>query len=41
VPAAHEPIIRRALPTGSDRIVTQSRARHRLPALLGYTDWSL
>ncbi|HEX2790838.1 MAG TPA: universal stress protein [Steroidobacteraceae bacterium] len=38
---AHEAIIRHALRVGSDLIVTQSRARHRLPALLGYTDWSL
>lgn len=38
---AHEAIIRRALRAGADLIVTQSRARHRLPALLGYTDWSL
>ena len=38
---AHESIIRRALRAGSDLIVTQCRARHRLPTLLGYTDWSL
>jgi universal stress protein E len=38
---AHEAIIRRALRAGSDLIVTQCRARHRLPLLLGYTDWSL
>jgi universal stress protein E len=38
---AHEAIIRRALRVGADLIVTRSRARHRLPALLGYTDWSL
>jgi universal stress protein E len=38
---ANEAIIRRALRSGADLIVTQCRARHRLPALLGYTDWSL
>jgi len=38
---ANEAIIRRARRAGSDLIVTQSRARHRAPALLGYTDWSL
>jgi universal stress protein E len=38
---ANEAIIRRAQRAGSDLIVTQSRARHRLPALLGYTDWNL
>ena len=38
---ANEAIIRRALRAGSDLIVTQSRPRHRLRALLGYTDWSL
>ena len=37
----HEAIIRRALRAGSDLIVTHCRARHRLPTLLGYTDWSL
>src|ERR1700685_1946208 len=37
---AHESIIRRALSARADLIVTQSRARHRLPTLLGYTDWS-
>jgi universal stress protein E len=38
---AHESIIRHALRWRADLIVTASRARHRLPALLGYTDWSL
>jgi universal stress protein E len=38
---AHESIIRHALRSRADLIVTPSRARHRLPALLGYTDWSL
>jgi universal stress protein E len=38
---APEAIIRRALRSGADLIVTHSRARHRLPALLAYTDWSL
>ena len=38
---AHESIIRHALRVRADLIVTPSRARHRLPALLGYTDWSL
>jgi universal stress protein E len=38
---AHESIIRRALRARADLIVTPCRARHRLPTLLGYTDWSL
>jgi universal stress protein E len=38
---AHESIIRHALRWRADLIVTPSRARHRLPTLLGYTDWSL
>jgi universal stress protein E len=37
----HESIIRRAQRSGADLIVTQCRARHRFPTLLGYTDWSL
>jgi universal stress protein E len=37
----HEAIIRRAQRSGADLIITHCRARHRFPALLGYTDWSL
>jgi universal stress protein E len=37
----HESIIRRAQGSGANLIVTQSRARHHFPTLLGYTDWSL
>jgi len=37
----HEAIIRHALHVGADLIVAKCRARHRLRALLGYTDWSL
>ncbi len=36
-----EAILRRAAATGADLIVAPRRARHRLPALLGYTDWEL
>src|ERR1700688_1741742 len=34
----HESIIRRAQGSGADLIVTQCRARHHFPTLLGYTD---
>ncbi len=37
----HESIIRHALRARADLIITPSRAHHRLPTLLGYTDWSL
>jgi universal stress protein E len=37
----HESIIRRAQRSGANLIITQCRARHRFPTLLGYTDWSL
>jgi universal stress protein E len=38
---AYEAILRRAVKIGADLIVAPRRARHRLPALLGYTDWEL
>jgi universal stress protein E len=37
----HEAIVRAAKKADADLIVVQARRRHRLPALLGYTDWSL
>jgi universal stress protein E len=37
----YEAILRRAVAIGADLIVAPRRARHRLPALLGYTDWEL
>jgi len=36
-----EAIVRRAAAIGADLIVAPRRDRHRLPALLGYTDWEL
>ena len=37
----YEAILRRAAAIGADLIVAPRRERHRLPALLGYTDWEL
>ena len=37
----YEAILRRAVAIGADLIVAPRRDRHRLPALLGYTDWEL
>ncbi len=37
----YEAILRRAAAIGADLIVAPRRQRHRLPALLGYTDWEL
>lgn len=37
----YEAILRRAAAMGADLIVAPRRARHRLPLLLGYTDWEL
>jgi universal stress protein E len=37
----YEAILRRAVAIGADMIVAPRRDRHRLPALLGYTDWEL
>jgi len=37
----YEAIVRRAVAIGADLIVAPRRDRHRLPALLGYTDWEL
>lgn len=37
----HEAIVREALRADANLIVVQARGRHRLPALLGYTDWRL
>ena len=37
----YEAILRHASAMGADLIVAPRRARHRLPALLGYTDWEL
>ncbi len=37
----YESIIRRATAVKADLIVVQKRGHHRLPALLGYTDWEL
>ena len=37
----YEAVIRRAMAIGADLIVAQKRGHHRLPALLGYTDWEL
>jgi len=36
-----EAILRRAVAIKADLIVAPCRARHRLPGLLGYTDWEL
>ncbi|MGO9512822.1 MAG: universal stress protein [Steroidobacteraceae bacterium] len=36
-----ESILRRAVAIGADLIVAPRRDRHRLPTLLGYTDWEL
>ena len=38
---AYEAIARRAVALGADLIVAPRRDRHRLAALLGYTDWEL
>jgi universal stress protein E len=37
----YEAIVRRAQATGADLIVTSKQGHHRLPALMGYTDWEL
>ena len=37
----YEAILRRAAAIGADLIVAPRRERHRMPALLGYTDWEL
>jgi universal stress protein E len=37
----YEAVVRRALGIKADLIVVQKRGHHRLPALLGYTDWEL
>lgn len=37
----YEAILRHASAMGADLIVAPRRARHRLPVLLGYTDWEL
>ena len=37
----YEALIRRAVAIDADLIVVQKRGHHRLPALLGYTDWEL
>jgi universal stress protein E len=37
----YESVIRRATAVKADLIVVQKRGHHRLPALLGYTDWEL
>jgi universal stress protein E len=37
----YEAIVRRAVAIGADLIVAPRRERHRVPALLGYTDWEL
>jgi universal stress protein E len=37
----YEAVVRRALAIQADLIVVQKRGHHRLPALLGYTDWEL
>lgn len=37
----YEAIVRRAIATGASLIVAPRRDAHRLPAVLGYTDWEL
>ncbi len=37
----YEAVVRRALAIKADLVVVQKRGHHRLPALLGYTDWEL
>jgi universal stress protein E len=37
----YEAVVRRAMAIKADLIVVQKRGHHRLPALLGYTDWEL
>jgi universal stress protein E len=37
----YEAIVRRAISSGANLIVAPRRNEHRLPALLGYTDWEL
>jgi universal stress protein E len=37
----YEAILRRAAAIGADLIVATCRNRHRMPGLLGYTDWEL
>lgn len=37
----YEAVVRRAMAIRADLIVVQKRGHHRLPALLGYTDWEL
>jgi len=37
----YEAIVRRAIAIGADLIVAPRRERHRVAALLGYTDWEL
>jgi universal stress protein E len=37
----YEAVIRRAAAVKADLIVVQKRGHHRLPTLLGYTDWEL
>jgi universal stress protein E len=37
----YEAIVRRAISSGANLIVAPRRGQHRLPALLGYTDWEL
>jgi universal stress protein E len=37
----HEAIVRRAVSSGADLIVTHQRGKHRLPRLLAHTDWEL
>ena len=37
----YEAIVRRAISSGANLIVAPRRSQHRLPAILGYTDWEL
>lgn len=37
----HEAVVRRALSSGADLIVTHQRGKHRLPRLLSHADWEL
>jgi len=37
----YEAVVRRAMAIKAELIVVQKRGHHRLPALLGYTDWEL
>jgi len=37
----YEAVIRRALSIGADLVVAHKHGHHRLPSLLGYTDWEL